>query len=162
MKDLCNAMHASLNCKSWDFLVIRVTVYTLGGVPGLEAFIDTPLKHYSSGMTARLGFSVAAFLDADILLFGEVLAVGDKDFVQKCNEKIDAFQRQGKTMVLVNHSRDAIRRALHARLFVPQGTVGDARRHRSGVGALCAFRLTLARVGICKRHPERSQKSQRS
>jgi ABC-type polysaccharide/polyol phosphate transport system ATPase subunit len=76
---------------------------------GLEHFIDTPVKNYSSGMYVRLGFSVAINVDPDILLIDEVLAVGDADFQRKCMEKFTDFKAQGKTIVLVSHSLESVR-----------------------------------------------------
>jgi lipopolysaccharide transport system ATP-binding protein len=71
---------------------------------GVEKFIDTPVKHYSSGMYVRLAFSVVANVDADILLFDEVLSVGDLAFQMKCGKKIKELAEQKKTMVLVSHN----------------------------------------------------------
>jgi ABC-type polysaccharide/polyol phosphate transport system ATPase subunit len=76
---------------------------------GLEHFIDTPVKNYSSGMYVRLGFSVAINVDPDILLVDEVLAVGDAEFQRKCLEKFDDFREGGKTVVIVSHAVDSIR-----------------------------------------------------
>jgi ABC-type polysaccharide/polyol phosphate transport system ATPase subunit len=67
-------------------------------------FIDSPVKHYSSGMYVRLAFAVAAHLDPDVLLIDEVLAVGDAAFQTKCLARIDEFRQQGKTIVLVTHA----------------------------------------------------------
>lgn len=70
----------------------------------LSQFIDVPIRTYSSGMLARLAFSVVAHLDPEILLIDEVLAVGDVGFQKKCNEKIKSFKGRGVTIVLVTHS----------------------------------------------------------
>ncbi len=70
---------------------------------GMAQFIDQPVKHYSSGMYARLGFAVAANVDPDILLIDEVLSVGDEEFGRRCAEKIAEFRRDGKTVVIVTH-----------------------------------------------------------
>jgi len=67
----------------------------------LERFIDTPVRHYSSGMYARLGFSVAVSVDPDILIVDEVLAVGDEAFGRKCLDKFGEFRQQGKTILMV-------------------------------------------------------------
>jgi len=69
----------------------------------LEAFIDQPVRTYSTGMYMRLGFSVAVHVDPDVLLFDEVLAVGDLSFVHKCLERMNAFKKAGKTIVVVTH-----------------------------------------------------------
>lgn len=76
---------------------------------GLEHFMDVPIKTYSSGMHMRLGFAIAANLNPDILLLDEVFAVGDADFQQQCIQTIKDFQLQGKTMLFVAHSADAVR-----------------------------------------------------
>ena len=79
------------------------------GFAGLEHFIDTPVKNYSSGMYVRLGFSVAINVDPDILLIDEVLAVGDAEFQRKCLEKFDDFRSAGKTIVIVTHAIESVR-----------------------------------------------------
>lgn len=71
---------------------------------GIEEFIDTQVKFYSSGMYVRLAFSVAVHVDPDLLLVDEVLAVGDEPFQRKCLEKIAQFQREGRSIVLVSHA----------------------------------------------------------
>lgn len=75
---------------------------------GIEEFIDTQVKFYSSGMYVRLAFSVAVHVDPDLLLVDEVLAVGDEPFQRKCMDKIAEFQSEGRTIVLVSHSADQI------------------------------------------------------
>ena len=75
----------------------------------LERFIDIPVKHYSSGMYARLGFAVAINVDPEILLIDEVLSVGDEAFQERCLQEIRRFHRAGKTLVLVSHDLAAIR-----------------------------------------------------
>lgn len=70
----------------------------------LGEFIDQPIRTYSSGMLARLGFSVVAYLDPEILLIDEILAVGDQNFQKKCIDKMTGFRRSGVTMVFVSHS----------------------------------------------------------
>ena len=70
----------------------------------LNEFIFSPLKSYSSGMVARLGFSIATEVDPDILIIDEILSVGDKQFVTKCNERMRLFREKGTTMLLVSHN----------------------------------------------------------
>ena len=75
---------------------------------GIEKFIDTQVKFYSSGMYVRLAFAVAVHVDPDILLVDEVLAVGDEPFQRKCMERIKRFQQEGRTIVLVTHALDQV------------------------------------------------------
>jgi ABC-2 type transport system ATP-binding protein len=75
---------------------------------GIEKFIDTQVKFYSSGMYVRLAFAVAVHVDPDVLLVDEVLAVGDEPFQRKCMERIKRFQHEGRTIVLVTHALDQV------------------------------------------------------
>jgi len=75
---------------------------------GVSAFIDTPVKRYSSGMYLRLGFAIAAHLDPDILLLDEVLAVGDADFQARCIARINQLKESGTTIVFVSHNLSAV------------------------------------------------------
>jgi lipopolysaccharide transport system ATP-binding protein len=75
---------------------------------GVEEFIDTPVKRYSSGMHARLGFSVAAHLDPDVLIIDEVLSVGDMAFQERCVERMREFKRRGTAIVFVSHNMQAV------------------------------------------------------
>lgn len=90
---------------------------------GVADFIDTPVKFYSSGMYVRLAFSVAVNVDPDILLVDEVLAVGDEPFQQKCREKIEGFQKDGRTIVLVSHSATDIERLATRAIVLDHGKV---------------------------------------
>ncbi len=76
---------------------------------GVEEFIDSPVKFYSSGMYVRLGFAVAVHVDPDLLLVDEVLAVGDEAFQRKCMNTIHDFQAEGRTILFVSHSPDQVR-----------------------------------------------------
>jgi lipopolysaccharide transport system ATP-binding protein len=87
----------------------------------LNDFIDTPLKHYSSGMYVRLGFAIAVNVDPEILLIDEVIAVGDERFQQKCFEKMNEFKRTGKTIILVSHSLEAVRNLCLKALWLKEG-----------------------------------------
>jgi len=75
---------------------------------GLEAFIDVPMKYYSSGMRARLAFAVNANLDPDVLLIDEVLAVGDAEFRQRCRERLQQLRRDGCTLLIVSHDLENV------------------------------------------------------
>lgn len=90
---------------------------------GVERFIDTPVKHYSSGMYVRLAFSVAAHLEPEILLVDEVLAVGDAAFQQKCLGKISEVASSGRTVLFVSHNMAAMRSLCTRALFVNGGRV---------------------------------------
>ncbi len=89
----------------------------------LEKFIDTPVKHYSSGMYVRLAFAVAAHLEPEILLVDEVLAVGDINFQKKCLGKMGDVARAGRTVVLVSHQLNQIRRLCHRVVWINGGGV---------------------------------------
>jgi lipopolysaccharide transport system ATP-binding protein len=89
----------------------------------LEKFIDTPVKHYSSGMYVRLAFAVAAHLEPEILLVDEVLAVGDINFQKKCLGKMGDVARAGRTVVLVSHQLNQIRRLAHRVLWIDAASV---------------------------------------
>ena len=89
----------------------------------LEKFIDTPVKHYSSGMYVRLAFAVAAHLEPEILLVDEVLAVGDINFQKKCLGKMGDVARAGRTVVLVSHQLNQIRRLSHRVIWIDAGGI---------------------------------------
>jgi lipopolysaccharide transport system ATP-binding protein len=89
----------------------------------LEKFIDTQVKHYSSGMYVRLAFAVAAHLEPEILLVDEVLAVGDINFQKKCLGKMGDVARAGRTVVLVSHQLGQIRRLCHRVVWVDDGQI---------------------------------------
>lgn len=90
---------------------------------GLADFIDAPVKTYSSGMFVRLGFAVAAHLDADILLLDEVLAVGDLAFQARCMDRIGEIRRSGRTILLVSHDLAAVERLCDNALLLTSGEV---------------------------------------
>ena len=87
----------------------------------LEYFIDVPVKHYSSGMYVRLGFSVAVNTDPDILLVDEVLAVGDAAFQRKCMDRINGLRRKGVTILFVSHSAETVRAVCPRVLWLDSG-----------------------------------------
>jgi ABC-type polysaccharide/polyol phosphate transport system ATPase subunit len=89
----------------------------------LERFIDLPVRTYSSGMYMRLGFAVAAHLEADILLLDEVFAVGDQEFQRKCFAKISEFKQRGGTIVFVSHDAAAVERLCERAVLLRQGEV---------------------------------------
>jgi ABC-type polysaccharide/polyol phosphate transport system ATPase subunit len=89
----------------------------------LEHAIDRPVRTYSSGMTMRLGFAIAAFLDADVLLLDEVFAVGDEAFQRKCFGRIFAFKEAGGTIVFVSHDASAVERLCERSVLLSAGRV---------------------------------------
>ncbi|MBA2529171.1 MAG: ABC transporter ATP-binding protein [Euzebyales bacterium] len=92
---------------------------------GVERFVDTPVKRYSSGMYLRLAFSVAAHLEPDILVVDEVLAVGDAEFQAKCLRRMETAEREGRTVVFVSHNLDAISRLCAETIWLEQGSIAD-------------------------------------
>jgi len=87
----------------------------------LDKFLDTPVKHYSSGMYMRLAFAVAAHLEPDILLVDEVLAVGDAAFQKKCLGKMGEVAKEGRTVLFVSHNMATIQRLCHSALLLDSG-----------------------------------------
>ena len=97
---------------------------------GIEQYIDTPIKRYSSGMRLRLGFAVAAHLSSDILLVDEVLAVGDAEFQKKCLDTMDGLRTSGRTVLFVSHNMAAMENLCTRCIWIDAGKVradGDAR-----------------------------------
>ena len=90
---------------------------------GLEQFIDSPVKNYSSGMFVRLGFAVAANVEPDVLLIDEVLSVGDENFARKSAEKIDQFRRDGRTIVFVSHGLDSVEQLCETVAWLDHGEI---------------------------------------
>jgi ABC-2 type transport system ATP-binding protein len=82
---------------------------TIVGFADIGKFLDTPVSHYSSGMYARLGFSIAVHVDADIFLADEVLAVGDRPFKKKCLAKMQEIRKEGTTIFYVSHATASVR-----------------------------------------------------
>src|SRR5688500_6212020 len=89
----------------------------------VEKFIDTAVKHYSSGMYLRLAFAVAAHLDPDILLVDEVLAVGDARFQRKCLDKMEDVRQAGRTVVFVSHHMPAVTRLCPRTILLEDGAI---------------------------------------
>jgi homopolymeric O-antigen transport system ATP-binding protein len=98
---------------------------------GVERFINTPVKRYSSGMTVRLAFSVAAFLEPEVLLIDEVLAVGDADFQKKCLNKMEEVGKAGRTVIFVSHNMPAVTRLCDRVILLEDGRlVKDGPTHQ--------------------------------
>ena len=120
-------------------LTARENVYLTGSVMGyskkfiqekfdeiidfaeLRDFVDVPLKNYSSGMVARLGFAIATVIEPDILICDEILAVGDFQFQQKCEERINQMRAHGVTILFVSHSIEQVQRICHRALWLDHG-----------------------------------------
>lgn len=90
---------------------------------GIEKFIDTPVKHYSSGMYVRLAFAVAAHLEPDILILDEVLAVGDVEFQKKCLGKMKEVAGKGRTVIFVSHNMEAVKNLCDRAYFMENGSI---------------------------------------
>jgi lipopolysaccharide transport system ATP-binding protein len=90
---------------------------------GVEKFIDTPVKRYSSGMKVRLAFAVAAHLEPEILLVDEVLAVGDAEFQNKCLGKMEEVSSEGRTVLFVSHNMGAIQTLCERGIFLRNGSI---------------------------------------
>ena len=110
----------------------------------IEKFIDTPVKHYSSGMYVRLAFSVAAHLEPEILLVDEVLAVGDINFQRKCLGKMGDVARAGRTVVLVSHQLNQIRRLCHRVIWIDAAAV---RQQGPADGVVNAYEAAMSKDG---------------
>jgi lipopolysaccharide transport system ATP-binding protein len=92
---------------------------------GVEKFINTPVKRYSSGMRVRLAFSVAAHLEPEILIIDEVLSVGDADFQNKCINKMEDVSQQGRTVLFVSHNMSAVTRLCERTILLQEGKIAD-------------------------------------
>ncbi len=134
---------------------------------GVEEFIDTPVKRYSSGMYVRLAFAVAAHLEPEILIVDEVLAVGDASFQQKCLGKMEEVSRSGRTVLIVSHNMTLIEGLCERAILLEKGTIVkigktqevvegyadairsqagtpiDARQDRIGIGDILLTRIEL-------------------
>ena len=89
----------------------------------LSAFIDAPLRTYSSGMVVRLGFAIASDVDPDILIIDEVLSVGDESYKKKCHQRMEKFRRQGASILFVSHVMDDVRKVCDRALWIEEGRV---------------------------------------
>lgn len=110
---------------------------------GVEKFLDTPLKHYSSGMQLRLAFAVAAFLEPEILIIDEVLAVGDAEFQKKCLGKMEDVSKSGRTILFVSHNMAAIRALCSSAILLEQGTIKAIGNPSTLISEYLTFEHTL-------------------
>lgn len=113
---------AMLGCPERD---IRRRLDAIVDFSGVERFLDTPVKHYSSGMYVRLAYSIAAHVAADILLVDEVLAVGDSDFQEKCISSLESLRRRGTTILFVSHDASLVRRLATRIATLTQGCLDE-------------------------------------
>jgi ABC-type polysaccharide/polyol phosphate transport system ATPase subunit len=109
---------------------------------GVKRFLDTPVKRYSSGMSLRLAFAVAAHLDAEIMAIDEVLAVGDAEFQRKCLSKMGSLEREGRTVVFVSHDLDAVARLSQTTIWLDRGVVQAYGRTPEVISAYSASGIT--------------------
>ena len=93
------------------------------GFAGLEQFIDTPVKRYSSGMYVRLAFSVAAFLEPEVLIIDEVLSVGDAQFQIQCMQRMEQIIKDGRTLIFVSHGADVVQQVCRRAIFLQKGKI---------------------------------------
>ena len=117
---------------------------------GLGEFIDTPVKRYSSGMYARLGFSIAAHVEPDVLVVDEVLSVGDFFFQQKCMERMNAIIRSGATVIFVSHNLRAVSELCQRSLLLDHGRVLKEGKTGEVIGAYMAGALDRGAQGLVK------------
>lgn len=124
-RDLSGKENIRLNCAIFGLNREQIeAVYPkIVAFAELEEFIDMPVKFYSSGMKARLGFSIAVHIDAEIILIDEVLAVGDKDFRRKCYAKMQELKQEGKTIVIISHSLKPLKNICDRALILNKGKV---------------------------------------
>lgn len=111
---------------------------------GVERFLDTPVKRYSSGMHLRLAFAVAAHLEPDILVVDEILAVGDAEFQRKCIGRMQDAEQEGRTLVFVSHDLEALAKICRRSLWLDSGLVRDSGHTSQVVGDYLAAGLVAA------------------
>ena len=120
---------------------------------GVRDFIDTPVKHYSSGMYVRLGFSIAAHLEPDILLLDEVLAVGDAAFQVKCLDRVNELHRQGRTIVFISHDLGAVERLCGRVLLLERGQVVADGPPRTSSQSIRRWAAAMSRPSLTSHRP---------
>ncbi|WP_368503222.1 ABC transporter ATP-binding protein [Alkalihalophilus sp. As8PL] len=124
-RDLSGIENIKLNCAIYGLKKDKIEeiLPKIVEFAELEDYIDVPIKFYSSGMKARLGFSIAVHIETDIILVDEVLAVGDKDFKEKCYNKMIELKKEGKTIVIVSHSLRPLKKICDRALVLKRGKV---------------------------------------
>jgi len=115
---------------------------------GIERYIDTPVKRYSSGMYVRLAFAVAAHLDPEILIVDEVLSVGDADFQAKCLGKMKDATTEGRTVIFVSHSMGAVKQLCNRAILLKNGTIEIDGPVMEGIGAYMNVAKPIPNTGL--------------
>lgn len=118
---------------------------------GVEKFLDTPVKRYSSGMKVRLAFSVAAHLEPEILLIDEVLAVGDLSFQNKCMNKMDDIASEGRTIIFVSHQMEAVSNLCSNAILLRDGSIAEAGNTEAVVSAYIKEQTDTASIPLNSR-----------
>lgn len=118
---------------------------------GVESFLDTPVKRYSSGMYVRLAFAVAAHLEPEILIVDEVLAVGDASFQQKCLGKMEQVSRSGRTVIIVSHNMTVIEGLCERAILLEKGHIAQVGPAREVVARYADALVDLAGIPITDR-----------
>ena len=113
----------------------------------IEKFLDTPVKHYSSGMYLRLAFAIAAHFEPDVLLLDEIIAVGDISFQKKCFEKMEAVRLQGRTIFLVSHDLATIQRWCQRVLFLQAGRLCEEQAVKATIEAYVRDEASVLSLG---------------
>jgi len=127
---------------------------------GIEKFIETPAKRYSSGMRVRLAFAVAAHLEPEILLVDEVLSVGDAEFQQKCLDKMSEVTTSGRTVLYVSHNMPSVESLCHRAILLEQGRITFSGTAAETVGHYLGKKVLSARPRIdLSAHPNRAAKA---
>jgi lipopolysaccharide transport system ATP-binding protein len=118
---------------------------------GVERFLDTPVKRYSSGMYVRLGFAVAAHLEAEILIIDEVLAVGDVAFQKKCLSKMEGISHEGRTVLFVSHNMPAVESLCTSGVLLQEGRVAAVGTAREVVDRYLETATNLGTIDLTER-----------
>ena len=146
-------------------LEIKAKFDAIVAFSGVEKFIDTPVKHYSSGMKVRLAFSVAAHLEPEILIVDEVLAVGDAEFQKKCLGKMDEVSKnEGRTVIFVSHNMGAVKSLCDTGILLSKGgirvingiedVIQQYLNDNSQLGKVTSSEDLLSKISICDEYLE--------
>lgn len=127
---------------------------------GVSQFIDTPIKHYSSGMQLRLAFAVAAFLENEILIVDEVLAVGDSEFQKKCMGKMNDISKSGRTILFVSHNMSAVSQLCSRGIVLNQGKLIYDSPIQEAIEFYNSSDISIQRTGIFEAIPDSNKKIQ--